>query len=327
MAARFGKPPSRRLLAALAVSLLLHVWFTGSLDFSRLPEPLAPPPIEARLTGPATTPARAAPPAQARIPRLPPAQTQALAAPTAESAPPETGTAPAAADPAPPAQTEPGPALASAPGPDAAPALPEAFRIRFSVQGNEGGLVLGQLEHVWQRSGDHYSLVGVARATGLLALFYSGLLSQTSTGRITPEGLQPESYWLLRGKRTYTAVFDWPRATVRLGTPYGALTLQPGTQDFLSVVYQVALFPRPATGTVVVVNGKRAREYHYQELGRETLRLPLGEVETLRLRIGQGGQAEDLELWLRAEPPQLPVKMTLVDEKGRTGVLLAEAIE
>jgi hypothetical protein len=317
-----SQSPSRRLLAALAVSLLLHVWISGGISLPEFAEIEAEtPPIEARLMGPAPEPVSPVPPKPAARPK-PLVRPLVSAMPASEPLP---VVAEAPAEPAPSTEAA-SVEIANSPAPQPA-ALPEAFRIRFAVQGNEGGLTLGRLDHVWRRSGEQYSLVGVARATGLFALFYSGLLSQTSNGRIAADGLRPENYWMQRGKKSYTAAFDWGRASVRLGGPYGALPVSAGAQDYLSVVYQLALFARPAAGTVVVVNGKRAKEYRYRELGREVIRLPLGEVETIHLRIGQGGEADDMELWLRAEPPQLPLKMTLVDDKGRTGVLLAEAIE
>lgn len=312
-----GKPPRRRLLIALAVSLLLHLWLTGGLDFSIAPEPVAPPPIEARLIGAAIAPDRPAP----------------------QREPPPAGAASSPRTPHLPTATPifgPGTALpqAMAPAvvaerlePSSAAVLPEAFKIRFSVQGNEGGLVLGRLNHVWRRSGERYSLVGVAEASGVFALFYSGLLSQTSSGAITPDGLRPESYWMQRSRKSYSAHFDWGQRTARLGDPYGALALAPGAQDYLSVVYQLALFPHPDEGRVWVIDGKRAKEYVYREIGLETIELPLGKVETLHLRIGQGQEEADMDLWLRAQAPHLPLKMTLIDDKGRTGVLLAETIE
>lgn len=327
MAGFLSKPPRRRLLIALFASLLLHLWVTGGIDFSVTPEPIAPPPIEARLTGPAIEPSKPAPKPRPVEHRASPARAaksdELLSVPKAELILPAESAGVGAA----PVATEASVAVAVAPEPPPAEALPKSFKIRFSVQGNEGGLVLGKLDHVWQRKGDRYSLVGVAEASGLFALFYSGLLSQTSMGSITSAGLQPKSYWLQRGRKSYSAQFDWDRQTARLGGPYGALPLASGAQDYVSVVYQLALFDHPVEGRVVVIDGKRAKEYIYREIGLETIELPMGKVETLRIRIGQGREENDMDLWLRAQPPHLPVKMTLIDDKGRTGVLLAEAIE
>ena len=324
MAALSSKPLPRRLLIALLASLLVHLWVTGDIDFSTAPEPITPPPIEARLSGSAFAPHKSAPARQPVRPHTSqpgvPKRDELLPAPEAELALPVAASAGNAS-----AQ---GTAIAAEPTtPSAAAALPEAFKIRFRVQGNEGGLLLGQLEHIWQRTGERYSLVGVAKASGVFALFYSGLLSQTSSGVIAPEGLRPESYWMQRSRKSYSANFDWERKSTRLGGPYGALALAPGTQDYLSVVYQLALFRHPAEGRVWVIDGKRAKEYAYREIGPETIELPLGKVATLHLRIGQGNEEADMDLWLRAQAPHLPLKMTLIDDKGRSGVLLAETVE
>ena len=315
MAALPNKPLTRRLLIALIVSLLLHLWLTGGISLPTFVE-VEPPPIEARLSG-AVVPSRPAPPAKARAkPELP---VLAPSAPVAASAVPSAGSGGLAVPASPPSPVE---------APDAiAAALPAAFKIRFAVQGNEGGLVLGRLDHVWRRNGTRYSLVGVAEASGLFALFYSGLLTQTSDGEVVEAGLRPENYWMQRGRKRYSVHFDWPRQAARLGDPYGTVTLAPGMQDYLSVVYQLALFPHPAEGRVTVVDGKRVKEYGYRELGPETVELPMGRVETRHLRIGQGDGDGDMELWLRAQAPHLPLMMFLIDDKGRKGVLLAETIE
>lgn len=364
----------RRLLAALAVSLLAHLIASGGIDWV-VPERVSvSPPIEARLAGPAPEPPKPSPeraqrasseaakrpsskpappaprpaiePSQPAVVAVAPVPAQVAAVPVPAEAP-----APVAAAPAPQVQAAPSQA------PDPLAGLPERFNIRFRVQGNEGGFVLGQLTHVWRRScalspssppegepppsgdkrdavrlrrvcaNERYSIVGVAEATGVVALFYSGLLSQTSDGGITPQGLRPENYWMQRGRKRFTAHFDWDRNVAKLGDPYGSVGIRAGTQDYLSVVYQLALFPREPYGVVTLVNGKRFKEYIYRELGTEVLELPFGRVQTVHIRVGQGGEADDIELWLRAAPPHLPVKITLTDNKGKSGVLLAEEIQ
>ncbi|GEM_PF-1464434 len=353
------RAPRHRLLAALVLSALAHLVATGRIEWITLERVDVPPPIEARLTGPAPEPPKAPP----RRPPPPPAGEAAAAAAPDPATPGETAlpaggeAAHSAASPSPAAEgagaeTAPAPrAEAAAPqAPDPLAALPERLDIRFRVQGNEGGFVLGRMTHVWRRtcasspdsppegerdgaplrrvcSDERYSIVGVAEARGLVALFYPGLLSQASDGGVTPRGLRPENYWMQRGSKRFTAQFDWDRNTARLGDPYGSVGIREGTQDYLSVVYQLALFPREPYGVVTLVNGKRFKEYIYRELGGEVLDLPLGRVETVRIRVGEGGAADDIEIWLRAAPPHLPVKIALSDNKGKSGVLLAEAIE
>lgn len=330
-----------RLSIALLLSALIHLLAGGGLTWPTAQTPELPgPPIAAVLTPPPAPPPSMAAPAP-RPSESPPAD---LKPPVPAPTPPATQTPeltppampPAVAEPAVAApETEPVRAVAEttgepAPGPPAPPpqrpAVPTGFTIRYVVQGSEGGFTLGRLDHIWQSDGVRYALSAVAQASGILRLIYSGLLTQTSYGEITAEGLRPESYWLQRGRRQLRAHFDWTRMQADLGPERPPQALQPGTQDLLSVMYQVSLFPPPAEGRLWVLDGKRLREYGYRELTRETLELPIGRVPTRHLRVQAEGAEESFELWLREAHPQLPVKIRMLGNRQGDAVLLAESI-
>lgn len=329
-----------RLSIALLLSALVHWLAGGGLQWPMAQTPELPgPPIAAVLAPPPAPPPSRAAPASRPIER-PPADPKPAPAPTlpatqtTEDTPP--ATPPAVAEPAVAApQTEPVRAAAQiagepAPSPPAPPPerplVPTGFTIRYVVQGSEGGFTLGRLDHIWQSDGVRYALSAVAQASGILRFIYSGLLTQTSYGEITAEGLRPEHYWLHRGRRQLRAHFDWTRMQADLGPERPPQALQPGTQDLLSVMYQVSLFPPPAEGRLWVLDGKRLREYGYRELTRETLDLPIGRVPTRHLRVQAEGAEESFELWLREAHPQLPVKIRMLGNRQGDAVLLAESI-
>ncbi|MCX7672691.1 MAG: DUF3108 domain-containing protein [Thiobacillaceae bacterium] len=331
-----------RLPIALLLSALLHLAAGGGIPWpvAAVPEPPAPP-IAARLTPPMLPPedltppareppSRSAPPAPGRVAR----STPSAPMPAAEPAPVATPQPPVAEAPMAPPPPEPAPEssagpTAPPPAPEPVPApppVPTGFTIRYAVRTSEDGYTLGRFEHVWQSDGERYALHAVARATGLMRLIYAGLLSQTSYGSLTAQGLRPEHYWLNRGQRQLRAHFDWERMQADLGADRGTLELRPGTQDLLSVLYQVSLFPPPGEGQIWVLDGKRLRAYEYRELGREVLDLPLGRMATRHLRVAAAGAEESFELWLRETWPQLPVKIRLLGHRQGDAVLLAEAI-
>lgn len=331
-----------RLLIALLLSALAHLLASSGLIWPTAQVPdLSGPPIAVVLT-PLPTPASLAPPASPPSDRL--AADPVPSLPTSASPPPpeqtpettetnpkhipstnaETAVADAETEPErpsvePPTPTPPAP-------PPKRPAVPLGFTIRYVVQDGESGFTLGRLEHIWQSDGVRYSLSAVAQASGIMRLIYSGLLTQTSYGEITEEGLRPDSYWLQRGQRQLRAHFDWTRMQADLGAERPPQALQPGTQDLLSVMYQVSLFPTPAEGRVWVLDGKRLREYRYRELARETIELPIGQVPTRRFRVQAEGAEEFFELWLRETHPRLPVKIRLLGHRLGDAVLLAESI-
>lgn len=238
------------------------------------------------------------------------------------AAQPERATAPE------PLPTEPAPVQPEAPPTPPTPLhpqLPSGFTVRYVVQGSEGGLTFGHLEHIWQRNEARYSLYALARATGLVRLIYSGLLSQTSFGQITPEGLKPEHYWMQRGSRQLQVHFDWASMRADLGERYPPLELRPGSQDLLSVIYQLALFPH-AGGELWVLDGKTAKVYRIELLGSERVALPLGSVQTRHLRIEASEGTERIDVWLKDDPPHLPLKIHMQGSRSGSAVLMAESI-
>lgn len=325
-----------RLTAALLLSALIHLLAGGGIPWPATgPVDLPAPPIDARLAKPPP------PVVGPRVDQRPPSP--ALARPTLEATssahsdvqspvetplptPAEPEAAPALEPEPPPSAPEPLPPE-NPPAPPAPlhPQLPGGFTLRYVVQGNEDGLVLGRLDHIWQRSAERYSLFALAKATGLMSLLYSGLLSQTSYGQITAEGLKPESYWMQRGSRQLRAHFDWAGMRADLGERYPPLELKPGSQDLLSVIYQLALFPR-VEGELWVVDGKSLRPYRLEMVGMEPVQVPLGTFQTRHLRVQAIQGTERIDVWLRDTPPHLPMKIHMQGGRNGSAVLLAEVI-
>lgn len=215
------------------------------------------------------------------------------------------------------------------PPPTAAPYahLPERFGLKFRLLLGSEGFDVGEVGHVWHRDGDRYSIVASAQATGLAVLFLSGRYHQSSHGVITPAGLRPEAFTMQRKDRRFQAHFDWDRGRLDFGSRYGTAALVEGTQDILSIAYQLALFPRPVNGSALTVtHGKRVQEYVYRELGEAELVLPSGKVMAMHLRLSKG-ETDEIDIWLRREPPHVPLKINVADGKrGESGVLVVEEL-
>ena len=323
-----------RLLSALLLSTLIHLLAGGGIPWpTGQPVELPGPPIAARLEA-LPKPPLAQQQTDARRPRPAAAQPTPLATPRAETdvqplaeaALPPAAQRERASVPEPP-PSEPSTAQPEGPAspPPLHPQLPSGFTVRYVVQGSEGGLTLGHIEHIWQRDEARYSLYALARATGLVRLIYSGLLSQTSFGQITPEGLRPEHYWMQRGSRRLRIHFDWAAMQADLGERYPPLALRPGSQDLLSVVYQLALFPH-AEGELWVLDGKTAKAYRLEPMGSERVALPLGSVQTRHLRIQASEGPERIDVWLKDDPPHLPLKLHMQGSRSGSAVLMAESI-
>ena len=320
---------------ALAASLLLHIGLLGGLQ-GVLPgweRPVEAPPFEAQLVSvpkPAVVAAAPTPPAPAspvrsapRQPAAPPVEPAVEA--TAPEAVADAGLIDGAAAPTEEAiPTEPAPAEPVPPPLNPLPPrLDLRYRVRYGIAGGEQTLV-------WINEGERYTLTSVASATGLTGMFYRGQFVQTSRGRITPRGLQPEEFWDQRGDKRSSARFDAAQGQLTLQPASGEprhFTYQGDAQDALSLFFQLALTAPPPDGRLnyTVFNGKKLREYSYEVRGEATLETALGTLRTLHLARVVDGDGR-FEIWLAIDRHYLPVRVLRSDEAGNEMELSVQAI-
>ncbi len=195
--------------------------------------------------------------------------------------------------------------------------LPDRLALRYAVQAGDGGFTLGQSRYSWQVSEGRYSLTSVTEATGITALLLSKKIVQTSAGRITAAGLQPEQFQISKGKRgPPPARFDWPRK--RLLLPSGEVALPATTQDLLSFPFHLAMTVRDdqMPWQLPVTNGKKLKDYDFRFVGREPLRILGRTSDTLHLR-GSRPEEGSLDVWLAPDRHWLPVRIRTVDQNDQ----------
>ena len=311
------------LFAALLGSLAIHaaaLFGTDAELFGGEPEATVPLRAELRpLPEPPATPPEAAPEAAPAAPAKPaarPAKTPKLAM---------TKPAPQAVPVAPATETEPAPEIApempstatrQAAEP-AKPALPAVGYIRFAIYKDSLGLQIGRAEHRWEFSGDsRYRLKAITETSGLAALFKPLRMETESQGAMVAGGLQPESYRSLKNgsDNNESADFDWTTAQVTLARDGSVQPIAPGTQDLLSLNYQLAYLGKLPEGSEMgVVTGKKYERYAIDSLGEEEIETPAGRFRTLHLRAMTDNITE---IWIALDRQRLPVKIRFTDKKG-----------
>lgn len=311
-----------RLLAALVFSLLVHALVVSSpgwrLPFLDAPESESL--LEARLV-----PKRAAPPDSVPapataplVPKAPPRPPRPEPAPVQESPPAAAAPvteAPVAEPPAPPQPVISAPAPVEIPG-------PRQGRIRFAVTrgGGEQGMQLGQSTHTWQHDGLVYKLQTVTETTGLVALFRTVSIVQSSEGRLGAEGLVPEAFGVVRNGKVAEGVrFDWAGGKVALtsgGRPRREAALSLPAQDLISQIYQIGLIGTAARVDLTIATGKNVGRYAYEAVGDETIITPFGELRTWHVRTPAMPGEQAMELWLAQDYRNLPVRIRFIDRKG-----------
>ena len=249
MQPRFAKP----LRYALLLSFLIHLVFLLGPGID-LPDwtPAAPLTVEIQTPPPQPAPPvatpRPPPRPKPRIPTPPPTTPVAAIPEPIELSPtlpqPEPSPAPTLPQPE-PIPPQPAPPVVQSPITTRL-AFPTHIEIVYSLHRGDHGIKLGTTTHKWRIGGTQYLLTSTTEASGLFSLFYSGRYIMTSKGSITPDGLQPVSFWIQRGQsadRTESAEFDWENKTLDYGkgTDRHNVSIAHGAQDQLSAFYQLAL--------------------------------------------------------------------------------------
>lgn len=194
-------------------------------------------------------------------------------------------------------------------------ALPGNVSMTYSLRQDDTALGAGV--ETWRSDGKSYSIESVATGEGIYRLLF-GNIKRSSRGAITSDGLKPNVFEDVRNDKTYaTALFDWSGMTLSLSYKdrNKTLPLTPDAQDHLSFAYSFAFDEKlPASLDVHLTNGKRLSLYRYENLGRETLKTPMGALETVHLkRKAEPGKSVS-EIWLSVAHHHLPVKVVITDD-------------
>ena len=311
----------RRLLAALGLSLLVHVLVGGSPGWPlpSMDEAEADGLLEARL---APQPLASVEPVPAPLPAEPQPRKRRLRPAPAEPPTPQVEAAAASA----------GMAMPDAPAPPAAtvaaePAKiglgwPRQGRIRFEVTRGEGeqATLVGQSTHRWRHDGGTYALQTVTETVGLAALFRPVRVVQTSEGLLGADGIVPQEFRVERSGRTAErARFDWEgmKLTLYSGERMRReAALAAGAQDILSQIYQIGLVGAASRIELMIATGKRFGRYAYEAVGEENIETRFGALRTWHLKTPALPGEQAMELWLAPDHHNLPLRIRFTDRKG-----------
>jgi hypothetical protein len=315
---------SRPLLTALVISSLLHIapfielnwreWFIEPedevLETSEADEvervELALSPTEETPLHPQLVFYRPAPPP-------PPVVAQVIA----EKSPPKA---------APPAQ-EPPVEVASdaAVEPIAEVAIEEVYEppptFPVSVQAIHSARYRGvrlRLQQQWVMEGRNYFIQNDSRKFG-----FTGLI--ISSGKVSPEGLKPESFRLMLNNDTQqfadmdygNDVMTHGRSSRQRSTPLNGRIIQ----DMASLPFHVAVsYEGKAERELMVTTGSSIYKIILRVVANERLRLPGGEIDTIHLvgtRENDEGKLQGgYDIWLAPSLRNYPVRFTGPDSRG-----------
>lgn len=341
-----GRPPRRPGRLALPAALLVltlgaHLWLIGRWSppaqaatapalrpvLARVAEPPAPPaprpmPVAVPVAAPvaAADPTPAEPATRAAADRQAPARVTAVALAASRPAP------------APARRARAGAAAASTATPASsgdglrAPAAPERLQPPASAQLHyrmSRGALTGSGLIEWDSDGHRYRMQLQARVP-----VFGVLLEQRSEGRIDDSGVAPERHTerrLRRSERAVSFVRDDGRPRVLFSAREGESPLQPGTQDRLSWIAQLAAWierPGRTAGTQLTLPvagvGGEVHDWTFTLIDRD-------EAGRWHLRREPDGPHDThAEVWTLPQPPYWPQRLRLSDDGGDVLELLLQ---
>lgn len=177
-----------------------------------------------------------------------------------------------------------------------------------------------------------YSLRSEMEAVGLASIAFAGKRIETSVGKITEQGLQPEAYRVdVTGKpdKLQAANFDWGgnKLTLKTAKTETVEDLPEGTQDFLSFMYQFMFTPPLERMEWPLTNGKMVRIYNYQFIAEEVIATKFGQINTYHIAKSSGDADEKTDVWLAEDYRFIPIKILKIAKDGTGYEFIATRID
>ena len=194
-------------------------------------------------------------------------------------------------------------------------------KVQIDFEVTSGTMRLGEGRDVLEHDGKKYSVVSETKTVGVAALFYKLNVRRESSGLLTAGGLRPLRFEEVNNRKPKRSVdFDWSAGQVKLtdGDKTATEALSANTFDPASLPYAFAFAQsNQESMKVFVADGKRVNDYEYRIIGKEMLKTPLGDMETLHFqKVREADDKRGLEFWLSVGRHFLPVKIRYVEKNG-----------
>jgi len=329
--ANAGARTRRVLVAALVLSLLVHLAFTLlPTDLTVAPEstPLTatltemPPPPKPSVIAqakPKPKPKRVSPlippPSPVEVPQEPAVADTDAATTAAREVPLDDGAAkPVTAE----AEVIPGAVTGTK-------TLPPRVDLAYKVFYGTRGFLIGDAVYRFEHANNRYRIATIGEARGLAALVLRGQGKIESRGLITDEGLLPQTFRVERGgpDRVETATFDWEAGIV---TMYENKTapLEMPTWDPLALMWQYYFTPPTANSvTFTVATARRVQRYTITREETEPIEWAQGTIDAERWHRRSDDGKTDAYVWLAPSLHYIAVKMRVSNtSRGTIEVVL-----
>ncbi len=200
---------------------------------------------------------------------------------------------------------------------------PRQGKIAYRVLLGSKGYEVGKALHTWSHDDVSYRMEVKLETTGLIATLGTFRYTQRSEGELGSRGLKPLRFNVEQSMRKPDAVeFDWAAGNARIlrgGKEPRTERIMPGDQDVLSLWHQIGIVGVDGLPTTLtVLSNKSAKPASLELVGRETQQLPIGRLDTVRLRAKAEDGSLTIDIWLSSSHAMMPVRIRIADDDGET---------
>jgi len=158
----------------------------------------------------------------------------------------------------------------------------------------------------------------------LVSWFLKDRLHETSRGRLSSTGVRPDEYHYRRSggreERQADLSFDWQQMSVenRVDDSNWKMDIPAGTLDKLvsQVAMMLALQQGKTDVTFSIADGGKLKEYRFMQVGHETLELPAGTFETVKITRLRENRKRETYIWCAPALNYLPVRIWQREKDG-----------
>jgi hypothetical protein len=191
-------------------------------------------------------------------------------------------------------------------------------RIEIAYEMLRNGSVMAEITEKLEHADGSYQLTETWKGRGIFALL--GSARRHSQGTLKGATLMPREFFDERtGRDTARAWFDWKANTLTMQYK-GEKTVQPlppNAQDRLSFLLALSLIPgNHQSIRYSIADGKGLSRHEYTVAGRERVKVPAGEFDSVKVKRGGEDPRESAEVWLASERGHVPVRLLVIEKDG-----------
>ena len=196
---------------------------------------------------------------------------------------------------------------------------PAPVLLNYELSGSSKGVKYTANASIsWKHQDNSYQLRHEIQA------FLFGNRSQTSAGQMGVTGLLPTRFGD-QFRQEQAAHFDRTKGMLIYSANTPSQTIEEGAQDRVSMLVQLAaaVAGTPDLRNVgqqmnfQVVSAKQAEVWTFAVLGTEKIKLPVGEIDSLKLhRVPRNEYDQKIDLWLSPPHGYLPARLRITQANG-----------